>query len=100
MGHEELEAQVLNQARLNTLELLKKQAAAGLSLRQRIQQERWNKKARELNMAPGQKVHIRTDRGQGKNPAKKAKLSWEGPLTILELRPRGNILVRTEGSFN
>lgn len=100
VGNEEFEAEALNQARLNTKKLLEEQAAKALTRKQQAQQERWMKKARELKMLLGQKVHIRSERGQGDVPAKKAKLSWEGPYTILELRERGNILVQKDHTPN
>lgn len=100
VGYEELESQVLNQARLNTLEFLKKQATASLSIKQISQRERWNKKACELDVSPGQKVHIRPGRGQSNVQAKKAKLNWEGPYTVIELRPRANLLVQKDRPAN
>ena len=100
VGHEELEAQVLNQVRLNNKSFIEKQCAQSLSHKQQAQMERWNKKARELNVAPGQKVHIKSERGQSKVVAKKAKLNWEGPYTVLELQPRGNILVLKDHTPN
>lgn len=94
VGQESLEFEALNQARENTRRFIQEQAMRSLTLKQQAQAERWNKKARELKVQPGAQVHIRTIRGQGKVLAKKAKLEWEGPYTVLELRPRGNLLVQ------
>lgn len=96
VGYEGLEAQALQQARERTRKFLQEQAAQQLTLKQQAQKERWDKKARELDVQVGARVHIKTCRDQAGALAKKARLDWQGPYVVLDLLPRGNLLVKKE----
>ena len=76
VGNEDLVAQAFNEARTRTRTMLRTQAAKRLELAQEAQRKRWNERARELNLQPGAKAHVRTERGDSKAKAKKARLDW------------------------
>jgi len=96
VGDEDWNAELINQARARTRDHLQAQAQERLALKQAEQKRRWEAKARELQVLPGQKVHVRSCRGNTDALSKKIRMDWEGPYTVLKLLPRGNLLVVKE----
>jgi len=93
IGDEDLNIDKLNEVREKLRAQLQAQAKERLALRQAEQKRRWEAKARELQVLPGQKVHVRNCRGNQEALSKKIRMDWEGPCTALKLLPRGNLLV-------
>ena len=74
VGNEDESLKKLTAAREQIREHLRAQAQQQLALRQAEQKKRWEAKARELQVMPGSKIHIRTERGNKNAKAKKIRL--------------------------
>jgi len=93
IGDEDLNIDELNRIKKGVLAHLRAQAQERLALRQAEQKRRWEAKAKELHMLPGDKVHVKTCRGNQEAQSKKIHMDFEGPYTVLNPLLRGNLLV-------
>jgi len=74
IGDEDLNIDELDKIKKDVLVHLRAQAQERLALRQAEQKRRWEAKAKELHMLPGDKVHVKTCQGNQEAQSKKIRV--------------------------
>lgn len=96
----DLETQALTEVRTLTREIAREQAQRQLNIQQDVMRQRWLKVARQYNVDIGSQVYIKSLRGNTNAKAKKMRFDWTGPYEVIDLRERGNLLLREVGKPN
>jgi hypothetical protein len=96
MGEEfvDIEFEALAEARELARRLAREQAHRQLAIRQDLMRQRWLKVAKDYKVEIGEEVYIKSEREMEGAKAKKLRTAFTGPYVVVDIKERGNLLLR------